>query len=372
MSLQKFRSMNVLFFLLVALFTFTSLAQASTITVVPSEARTQIQAAINNSHAGDTIYFQAGTYNLCGLRLAAGRTYMGATNGQTILHYPGSCPLMVFYGSGLTVQHITFDGGGLYLGGAVSNVNVEYNTFQNITFGPNAQTEWGNWTTTIGVFIDTSATNTDISHNSFHNISTQILSQYVDHNLGVTAIFGYSLSNTTINYNTFDTLNEGIHFFAGENVQINHNTITHFHRIGMEIQNNTRNLELGYNSISEPVTPFWVTFGISAAITGGNANIHDNFIDDQVEKTCGSGCWIGYGIEAWGTGTVATNNTIQGHWGNGVAIGPSTNLQVVKNAICGPEMSEPGNGFVVNQDNTKWPGEAIANNTTSTSLQCPK
>jgi hypothetical protein len=358
--------------LLVVLFTFTDRAQASTITVVPSEAKAQIQASINNSHVGDTIYFQAGTYTLCGLRLAAGRTYVGATNGETVIHWPGGCSLMVFYGSGLTVQHITFDGGGLYLGGAISKVNVEYNTFQNITFGPNAQTEWGNWTTTIGVFMDTSATNTDISHNSFRNLAQQVLSQYVDRSLGVTGILGYNISNTTMNYNTFDTVNEGIHFFAGENVQINHNTITNFHRIGMEIQDNTHNLELGFNSISQPVTPFWATFGISTAITGGNANVHDNFIDDQVEKTCGSGCWIGYGIEAWGNSTVVTNNTIQGHWGNGVAIGPSTNLKVLTNAICGPEMSESGNGFVVNEDNTRWVGEAITNDKTSALVQCPK
>jgi hypothetical protein len=372
MSLQRFGSMNVLFLLLALLFTFSFRAQASTITVVPSEAKNQIQASINNSHAGDTIYFQAGTYNFCGLRLAAGRTYVGATNGQTVIHWPGGCSLMVFYGSGLTVQHITFDGGGLYLGGAVSNVNVEYNTFQNIAFGPNAQTEFGNWTTTIGVFMDTSATNTDISYNSFHNLSTQILSLYVDENLGVTGIFGFNLSNTTMNYNTFDTVNEGIHFFSGNNVQIDYNTITNFHRIGMEIQDDTHNLEVGFNSISQPVTPFWDTFGISTAITGGNANIHDNFIDDQVQKGCGSECWIGYGIEAWGNGTVVTNNTIQGHWGNGIAVGPSSNLQVFKNKICGPEMNEPGNGFVINQLNTKWVGESFTNNTTSPALVCPQ
>ena len=38
----------------------TQRAQASTITVVPSEVQSQIQASINNSHVGDTIAFQAG------------------------------------------------------------------------------------------------------------------------------------------------------------------------------------------------------------------------------------------------------------------------------------------------------------------------
>ena len=368
MSLNNFglRYFLFLFFAVV----FATRGQASTITVVPSEALNQIQASINNSHAGDTISFQAGTFNISNVRLLPGRTYLGATSGQTILHGSGGSALMVFYGSGLTLQHITFDGGGLYLGGAVSNVHLEYNTFQNISFGPNASQEWGNWPATDAIHVDSSITSSDISYNTFHNLDTQIMQQYVDWNLGVTGIFGYNLNSTTITYNTFDTVNEGIHFFSSTNSQVEHNTLIRFHRIGMEFQNTTSNLDLGYNSFSQPVVPFFATFGISAAITGGNATIHDNFIDDQVDKTCGSGCWIGYGVEAWGAGTVVTRNTIQGHWGNGVAIGPSSNLQVTNNKICGLEMSQSGNGFVVNQDNTRWTGEVMAPNVTSSALVC--
>jgi hypothetical protein len=370
MLLQKMTT-KLSFLLVLAVF-YTASSRASTITVVPSEAQTQIQAAINNSHAGDTISFQAGTYNLAGLHLAAGRTYVGATNGQTIIHGSGGYSLFIFYGTGLTLQHFIFDGGGLYLGGVISNVHVEYNTFQNISFGPNANAEWGNWTTTIGIFLDTSATASDISYNTFKNLSAQILPQYTDQNLGVTGIFGYNLTNTTINYNTFDTLNEGIHLFNASNVQILHNTLTHFHRIAMEFQLKVSGLEIGYNTYTTPLVPFWNTFGISAAISGGNAYIHDNLIDDQVQQACGATCWIGYGVEAWGVGTLVTNNTIQGHWGNGVAIGPSTNLHVVTNKICGPEMSKTGNGYVVNQQNTKWGGELISANTSSTAMVCPK
>jgi hypothetical protein len=370
MSQNKY-GMKILFaFLLAVSLALTTRGQASTITVVPSEVQSQIQASINNSHTGDTIAFQAGTYNICNLHLAAGRTYLGATNGTTVVHWPGACSLMIFYGTGLTLQHFTFDGGGLYLGGAISNAHVEYNTFRNIPFGPNSATEYGNWTTTIGVFIDTSATNSDISHNTFQNLSAQILNTYGDWNLGVTGIFGFNLNNVTITYNTFNTLNEGIHLFAVQNSQINYNTISNFHRIGMEIQNHVSNLEIGHNTFTQPITPYWITFGISAAITGGNANIHDNMIDDQTQKQCGAKCWIGYGVEAWGVGTVVKNNTIQGHWGNGVAIGPSTNLQVVGNKICGPDMALPGNGYVVNQRNTKWAGELVASNATSTGVKC--
>jgi hypothetical protein len=370
MSQNNFWRKYSLFLLLTVLFTHAG--QSSTITVTPSEAQSQIQAAINNSHTGDTIYFQAGTFKLQQLRLAAGRTYLGSTSGQTIVHWGGGSAVMVFYGSGITVQHFIFDGGGLYLGGAISNVNVEYNTFQNIAFGPNGSSEFNNWPSTIGVFLDTSATHTDISHNTFHNLSSQILSEFRDWNLGVTAIFGYNLSNMTINYNTFDTVNEGIHFFAGKNVQIDHNSFSHVHRIAMEVQDNVSDLEIGYNEITQPLYPFWVTFGISNAITGGGSNIHDNLVDDQVPEACGANCYVGYGIETWGNGSTVVNNTIQGYWGNGVAIGPSSNLHVTGNHICGPEMAKPPSGYVVNQQNTKWRGEVIANNTTSTSTVCAK
>src|SRR6202522_3089620 len=95
--------------LLFALFvSCTQSSLASTITVVPSEAQTQIQASINNSHSGDTIYFQAGTFNLNNLTLQPGRSYMGSTQGQSIIHGTGGYPVMAFNGNGVTIQHLIF------------------------------------------------------------------------------------------------------------------------------------------------------------------------------------------------------------------------------------------------------------------------
>src|SRR5258708_36963348 len=102
----------------------THSAQASTITVVPSEVQSQIQASINNSHVGDTISFQAGTYNLSHLRLQPGRSYIGATNGQTVVHGTGGYDLMDFYGSGFTGQHIIFHFVGHNLCGWLSIVQL--------------------------------------------------------------------------------------------------------------------------------------------------------------------------------------------------------------------------------------------------------
>ncbi len=359
---------------------FLSLTQslhASTITVVPSEVQTQIQASINNSHTGDTISFQAGTFNLSHLRLQPGRSYIGATNGQTIIHGTGGYALMDFYGNGLTVQHLIFDGGGLHLGGAVSGAMIEYNTFRNISYGPNGSTEWSNWTTTVGLYIDTSASNSDFSYNTFQNLNSQILHSSSDQNLGVSGIFGYGFSNTTINNNSFDTINEGIKIFFdyanGANVHINNNTFTNFHRMAIEMQNSkVSSLEVGYNNLSKPLAPWKLTFGISAAIGGGsNANIHDNMVDDQVESVCGSGCWVGIGIEAWGNSTKVVNNTVRGYWATGVAVGASSNLLVEDNALCGPDMAN-NDMYISNENGYSHSGEVFKSNTESTSTSCSR
>jgi Right handed beta helix region len=348
----------------------TQRAQASTITVVPSEVQSQIQASINNSHVGDTIAFQAGTYNLSHLRLQPGRSYIGATNGQTIVHGSGGYALMDFYGSGLTVQHIIFDGGGLHLGGAVSGAMVEYNTFRNIPFGPNSQTEFGNWTTTIGIYIDYSVANSDISQNSFQNLSSQVLYQYTDESLGVSGIFGYGFSNTTLNNNAFDTVNEGIKIFFdhadGKNVHINNNAFTNVHRMAIELQGGSTNgLEVAYNNVSKPLTPWRGSFGISAAMVGVNATVHDNIVDDQL-PCLGSGCWVGIALEAWGNSTQVFNNTLRGYWGWGVAVGTSTNVKVNNNVICGPKMV-----FVIDEPHPVS-GEVFSSNTTSKALYCSR
>ena len=179
---------------------------------------------------------------------------------------------------------------------------VEYNkdTFRNISFGANGQTEWPNWTATVGIFIDTSASNSDLSHNIFQNLSSQILYQSSDKNLGVSGIFGYGFSNTTMNNNTFDTVNEGIKIFFdyadGKNVHINNNTFTNVHRMAIEMQHwSSAGLEVAYNNISKPLAPWKLTFGISAALGGTNTTIHDNIVDDQLPSVCGAGCWVGMG-----------------------------------------------------------------------------
>jgi parallel beta-helix repeat protein len=372
MSVKKPGATFALLFALSA--AITRCVQASTITVAPSEIQSQIQASINNSQVGDTISFQEGTYNFSHLRLLPGRRYVGSTNRQTVIHGNGGHSLMDFYGTGLTVQRLTFDGGGLYLGGPVSDVKVQYNTFRNIPYGVNGQTEFSNWTSTVGVFIDTSASNSDISYNTFQSLSSQILYQSSDQNLGVSGIFAYGFSNTTITNNTFDTVNEGIKVFFdhadGKNVHVNNNTFTNVHRMAIEMQDGSASgLEVAYNIISKPLAPWKATFGISAAVNGSsNTTIHDNIIDDQLPSVCGPGCWVGIGLEVAGNSTTVINNTVRGYWAAGIAVGRSTNMLVEDNVICGPDM---GNSYISNETSTHT-GEVFLNNITSTATYCSK
>lgn len=363
-------------------------AHAATINVKTSGATgngtTDDTAAINSAIAksapGDTIFFPAGTYyvlytaaNQHAIGLATDRTYSGPATGlPAVLHGTGGYALATFYGSHLTVRNLTFDGGGLYLGGPVSNVSVEYNTFQNIDVGSDAKHPFENWTSTNAVFIDTSAAYSNISHNTFKHLSSLILDQYVSWDTGATGIFGYGLSNTMITYNTFETFNEGIHIFYdsldGKNVHIDHNSFTGGHRMAIEQQkSHAGGLEIAYNSISNPLNGWALTFGISIAATSNSGTgivVHDNVViaNTPVGAGCtGSGCYLPYGIEAMGNGTQIYSNIIGGIWSHGVSIAYSKDLIVRDNLICGPVMAQT-NTFV-DYESTPQPGTKIINNT---------
>ena len=67
-------------------------------------------------------------------------------------------------------------------------------------------------------------------------------------------------------------------------------------------------------------------------------------------------------------GTQVYNNTIEGLWTNGVAIGAASNLSITSNYICGPNM-QAGNTFVGFEYGSE-PRTVIQNNTTSAGMTC--
>lgn len=341
----------------------------------------QIQGLINGSSPGDVFYFNAGTYHFNSiLRLLPGRVYFGSVNGPAVLSGTGGFSLMSFAGSGLVVQNLVFDGGGLYLDGVVSNVDAEYNTFRNIDTG------FVNWTSAWGVFMNYSVANSDFSYNTFSNLGKSQNSLYQD---GAVAggIFSYGLSSVTIEHNTFDTFQEGMHVFYdhldGKNVRIAYNAFTNGHRIAIEQQGAqtgamTDGLEIDHNTLRSPLNPWALTYGISLATVGStNAQVHDNVLsaDKPIGAGCGgSGCHYGYGIESTGVNTRVYNNVVEGNWPNGVAIGigPSVggavNLSVVNNALCGPVMSK-NNQYIVYEAGPQ-PGTVIQGNLLSPAPTC--
>ncbi len=312
----------------------------------------QIQSFINASAPGDVFYFNAGTYRFNTiLRLLPGRAFFGSVNGPAVLSGTGGFSLMSFAGSGLTVQNLTFDGGGLYLDGAVSNVDAEYNTFRNIDTG------FVNWTSAWGVFMNYSVANSDFSYNTFANLGKSQNSLYQD---GAVAggMFSYGLSGVTMEHNTFDTFQEGIHVFYD-------------HSDG-------KNVRIAYNMLRSSLNPWAMTYCISLATVGStNVKVHDNVLsaDKPVGSNCGgSGCHYGYGIESTGANTRVYNNVVEGEWPNGVAVGigpqvgGAINLSVVNNALCGPVMSR-NNQYIVYEAGPQ-PGTVIQGNLLSPASTC--
>ncbi len=345
-----------------------------TVQIYPNMAPSQIQAQINQSSPGDVLYFNSGTYRLGQLKLLPGRTYFGSLDGQAVLSGTGGYALMNFSGSGLVLQHFTFDGGGVAFAGPVSGVNVEYNTFRNIDAHPN----FNNQNTTEAIFMDNGASNSDFSYNTFTNIGGSVLNQFQDQWVAG-GMLGFGLSNVTIEHNTFDHFDEGIHIFYrfldGKNVKIDYNTFTNGHRIAIEQQNgeggHAQGLEVAYNNVSNPLNPWALTYALSIVPDGSTSSlVHDNFLNGNmpVAPACqGSGCHYGYGIESSGLGTQVYNNVVVGNWINGVAVGHSSNEKVLNNMLCGPVMAQKG--YVAYEDGANY-GATIQGNTTSSSMTC--
>lgn len=369
-------------FLIVAASSFSN---AATINVKSSGARgdgiTDDTAAINNaianSSARDTIYFPAGTYKISfppGLVLQSDRTFLGDTTGESKLIGTGGYPLATsIYENtyNILVSNLTFEGGGIRLDGHLvppRSVRVTHCTFKNIV------TNNENWTTHMGIYINTGAEFATFDHNHFYNIFTDGKYDLTDRD--ATGIFGYGLSHSSITDNIFDYMNEGIHIFFditdGTDVTIARNRFTRLHRITIELQDNqTNGLTVQDNSVSKPLNPYWLTYGMSIAATtttGRGIVIQNNIIvaDTPIDLSVNPKNYYPYGLEAWGTNTTVSNNRIIGLWGIGIGIGTAQNMLVEDNLICG-KVATYGKG--IDQYYGPQPGTQLVGNTISAT--CP-
>ena len=346
----------------------------------------EIQSKINRGAAGDIVDFAPGIYNLASngsnsngaaLRLAAGVTYTGPRSGAPArLVGAGRYPLMYFSGRRVNIEYLVFDNGSLFLEDRVTNAMVDNNVFENIDCGSVASQ-------TTAVFVAGGLNDSDISYNTFQNIGQTCNSKYQDKQ-GAGGIGFYGFHNLTITHNSFNTVYEGIGItisnsdeYDGAGGKINYNVFSGIHRMAIEIlgtNTNPSGLEVAYNHYSNALLPWAYTFGFSLT-AGQNMIVHDNVLNANNNKPG----YVPYAVEIAGNNTHAYNNTIEGHWEWGFAIGNATNMSITNNYICGPVMAAhapnqtavSGNsrGFV-SYESSPQRGTVVSGNITSANLIC--
>jgi hypothetical protein len=368
--------------------TSIQVTSGSVIQVDPSMSASQIQSKINGSKIGDTINFAAGTYNMpsgsnpngAALNLAAGRTYTGPSSGSPAhLVGNGGYPLMYFAGTTIAIEYLTFDNGSIFLEDGVTSATINSNTFENIDCGVNAAQ-------TVAIFVAGGLNNSDISYNTFQNLGQTCNSLYQD-SKGAGGIQMYGFHNLTITHNTFSSVYEGVAIvisnsneFDGAGGKILNNTFTGVHRIAIEMLGTTTNpsgLEVAYTNYSNALNPWAYTFGLSLT-AGKNMIVHDNVMNGNNNQPG----YVPYAIEIGGVNSSAYNNTLEGYWGWGFAIGTNTSISITNNNICGPAMAAaaPGSGSNPVAGNASgfisWEASAatgtFTGNTTSSALTCPR
>jgi hypothetical protein len=326
-----------------------------------------IQLCINNAPSGKKIYFPNGTYKLKKtLFIRGGMSYIGqstnavlhvVTMGDRVFSFPWSG------GSNVTINTLTFDQGGIDTygdGETPNNVRITNCKFQNLT------PMQGDWTHHNFIYIDNGLSHSQIDHNSFRMLLPNGMSKVsgnldYDGDLPRSAIFAWGLDNTSINHNTFDHIYQGVKVcqvlpYEAQNIYIGYNTMTHIHRMGIEIQDaqgcgqqtpsgvyfNVNNATIEHNSFLSWDNYFWSSFGISFANTlAQNVVVRYNLITAPAyyESNGAPAANPGIGIEVGGQPAVVYNNQLSGPWGAAIAVfSGSAGSEVHHNNACNVEV----------------------------------
>jgi hypothetical protein len=325
-----------------------------------------IQSGVAAMAAGDTVVFPSpGTYYLAstvlfstGVRVKcqAGASLVGPNNGTDIFANIQSNTAIgssattgcIFNGGGIQAYGKGGDGGQT-LGQALTNLTFTYNTFENMTYGPNEFRSDG------GIFIGGGSNNVVIRHNTFSNIipyndgynpagKTYNDKYDPDGDSARAAIWFYGGSNYSIDHNTFlhDYQNikacQGQQFQA-QNMLIHHNYSDSHHRMFMEINtgngcgNATYNAGIAnyqvYDNFDQNAGgpfPYALTFGLSSpmatAIQPGQTTptvipmSGVAWYNNLLKGVRNTQQYTGIGIEVGAEDMNIYNNTVMGQWGN--------------------------------------------------------
>jgi hypothetical protein len=310
-------------------------------------ATQRIQNQIDATPKGGTLVIPAGTYDIDGtLTLLSDRHYKGQPG--TVLQTHGGFIFATPYNNAhnITISGFTLDGGGITLQGSepADHITITGNTIQNI------HTISDNWTIQNGIFIPGGLRNGSIDHNSFINIIVGPV--LPDESTKGGGIMAYGLDHTSIAYNTFHKVVEGISVtfsqsFPSSAVIISNNKGTQIHRIPIEIQaGNNTGLTVANNTFSDFLVPYYSTFGLSIVPDGATGvSIIGNTILGP-PPPANPNAHFGMGLEVSGVGTVVTNNRIEGDWHPGIGIGTGPGAIVTKNITCGSEAGKLINTYL--------------------------
>jgi parallel beta-helix repeat protein len=283
-----------------------------------------IQAAINQSQTGDTIYFPAGTYALQGTMFLPGhRTYQGQVDPSTeqseaiftepkapvgvesqVFELDHSDPTNVVF------TGLEFDGAGLHLDYVPDHITIEDCTFANQTNAPY-------------LIFTFNLTNSTIENNFFIN------------DFGPECMMMYDQTDVQIVNNYFDNVNEGMHLWFNNpamntGINISNNDFHCVSTKAVEIQGATGNGLTVSNNIINDYNPSLVgaqTFCMSIVPYAYNVVIAGNQL--QAPST------VPFGIEVCGYGTVIENNDIRGTDEGIVLQSPSENCIIKNNTLEG-------------------------------------
>lgn len=278
-----------------------------------------IQDAINASSAGDTILFPGGVYNLSSFNLQphnsggngfivpGDRKYLGQ-NGATLRGSDFRGPVLYpqsFNGNNraqtrnVTISHLTFDGGGLYVdnvSGLNENFVVDYNVFNMNMSGENRN----------GITNNSGWKNSRITNNYFTGYNCSF------------SIYGYNYDGLTIANNEFVNVNAGMHidaFVGSRELLVEQNYITGAKGMGMEFQSTATNLVFQDNWYEHPnlsVVPDdnSGTMAFSLILDKSQNILIRRNVVIAPENPDGIGCRIGF--EVGGDNTLVEDNYVNG------------------------------------------------------------
>jgi hypothetical protein len=314
-----------------------------------------IQRGVAAMASGDTIVFPApGNYYMAstvlfkatGIRVKCqpGAMLVGPNRGTDIFANIQSNTAI----GGSATTGCIFSGGGIQAYGrggdggqtrdqAITNLTFTYNTFENMTYGPNRD-----FRTNGAIFIGGGSSNVVIRYNTFSNImpydngynpaGKSYLEKFdPDGDAARAAIWFYGALNIEIDHNTFLHNYQNIKGCQGqqdqtEKILIHHNYSDSHHRMFFEINDGGG---CGNPTYNPGITTFQVydnfvnnaggvypgsnTFGFSAPLPGvptGSVGWYNNLIKGVVNNNEN----VGIGMEVGADGMNIYNNTVMGQW----------------------------------------------------------